>query len=347
MVATVLIACLVIFIIVALVVRGKKQVVIDGIPIKTSTFAMIGASVGLALLLTTAFFTMTYRLDAGEAAVIKSWTGEVHDKGVYSENGGMHFKLPWENVTTFSVRNKQLVFQPKDGDDINITASTKDNATVFIDATLGYNQDSSKVVGIYKTFHTEAEMRAQMIRDARSALQNAPTRFATMDIKQQRGALEAAYTEDLKSKLEAKYNITLTSVSVRSIWFTDEVQKSLDAVQARNAEVEQARASLEKSKINAEVTRTEAQAQADYDQIVRCGAKTIPMKEMVNGKETDGVKVVPLQGEECQNRLNEQVLTNKYIDALKELASKPGNVIITDGKTVPMVNIPGGTATAK
>ncbi len=285
---------------------------------------------------------LSYRVDPGESAVLKSWTGEVNENAVFSEQGGMHFKAPWENVTTFNVRNQQIVFQPEGGNDTNITASTKDNASVFIDVTLTYNQDAQSVVGIYKTFHTEGEMRAQLIRDARGALQNAPTKFVTMEIKQSRPQLEQAFTVDLREKLEKKYSITLTSVSIRNMWFTDDVQKSLDAVQQRNAEVEQAKAALLSARIKAEVTKTEAKAQADSDQIMRCGAQTemVEVTDPVTGDKSTEMQVTPIPMDKCQNRLNEQVLTNKYIDALKEIANKQGNVIITDGKTVPIVNIP-------
>lgn len=287
--------------------------------------------------------SLTYRLDPGESAVIKSWTGQVNEQAVYSENGGIHAKAPWDEVTAFNVRNQQIVFQPQGGNDVNITASTKDNASVYIDATLTYNQDPQSVVGIYKMYHTEAELRTQLIRDARGALQNAPTKFVTMEIKQSRPQLEQAFTADLREKLEKKYNIELTSVSIRNMWFTDEVQKSLDAVQQRNAEVEQARAQLNTAMIKAEVTKTDAQAQADADQIMRCGATSEAITEMVNGKETKSIKVIPLPNEKCQNRLNEQILTKTYIEALKEIASKSGNVIITDGKTLPMVQLPAAT----
>ena len=304
-------------------------------------------SLGVAGLLTVFFLftlvsSLTYRLDPGESGVIKSWTGEVNDQSVYSENGGIHLKAPWETVTTFNVRNQQIVFQPVGGHDINITASTKDNASVFLDVTLTYNQAPTSVVDIYKRFHTEAEMRTQLIRDSRGALQLGPTQFFTMDIKQKRPELTSAFKNDLEAALEKKYSVEITDVQIRNMWFTDEVQKNLDAVQSRNAEVEQAKATLESTRIKAEITKTDAKAQADADQIQRCGATTseVIATDPVTGKETKTMQVTPVPMDQCQNRLNEQVLTNKYIEALKEIANKQGNVIITDGKTVPIVSLP-------
>lgn len=289
----------------------------------------------------TAIMSLSYSLDPGEAGVIKSWTGEVEKDSVFSENGGMHPKMPWQEVTTFNVRNQQIVFQPAGGHDINITASTKDNASVFLDVTLTYNQAPTSVVSIYKTYHTEAEMRTQLIRDSRGALQLGPTQFFTMEIKQKRPELTIAFKNDLKAALEKKYSVELTDIQIRNMWFTDEVQKNLDAVQSRNAEVEQAKARLESTRINAEITKTDAKAQADADQIQRCGAEVndVETTDPVTGKKTKMIQVTPVPMDKCQNRLNEQVLTNKYIDALKEMADK-GNLIVVPQGFNGMLNLP-------
>lgn len=54
--------------------------------------------------------------------------------------------------------------------------------------------------------------------------------------------------------------------------------------------VESARAELEPAKINAEKVKSEAQAQSDSGQIIRCGAMSTTVKEMIAGKEANSVK---------------------------------------------------------
>lgn len=315
---------LMIIAIVLLFLHKKKFSTYDGEgrAINFRLFALIPLSLaGLYLL-----FASMYRLDPGEAAVLRSFTKEVTGS-TYANNGGIHFKAPWVKVEKFNVRNQQLNFLPKSAkaDDIPITASTKDNATAYIDITITYNQDPEKVVGIYNTYRTEARMREQLIRTTRSVLQDAPTRFATLDLRPKRSELQAAYMKDLSARLTS-FGVTITSVDVRGISFTKDVQKNLDKVQARNAQVEQARASLEQAKIEAEVTKTDAKAQSDADQIARCGAIITEETQVINGKDTKVSIVTPVPSDKCQSRLNEQVLTSKYIDMLKSAAAK-GNTI--------------------
>lgn len=109
--------------------------------------------------------------------------------------------------------------------------------------------------------------------------------------------------------------------------------------------VETSRNELDAARIAAETTKVEAQAQADADQIIRCGAVTEQVTEVVAGQEVTSTKVVPLTGAECEERLNQQVLTSKYLDALKELGAT-GNMIVVipndpaGGTNGPIINLP-------
>lgn len=285
------------------------------------------ALIPLGLALFCFAFASVYRLDPGEASVERSFTKKVVGSD-YSADGGMQTKAPWVTVEKFNVRNQQINFLPRSKDDENvaddvpITASTKDNATVTIDVTITYNQAPDKVLDIYNIYRTEDRMREQLIRTSRSVLQDAPTHFATLELRPQRAKLQAEYLNDLSTGLR-RFGITVTSVDVRGISFSKGVQTSLDKVQERNAQVEQARARLEQSKIQAEVIKTEAKAQSDADQIARCGATITDETQVINGKKTAVKVVTPVPSDQCQSRLNEQVLTSKYIDML----SKKGNTV--------------------
>jgi hypothetical protein len=72
------------------------------------------------------------------------------------------------------------------------------------------------------------------------------------------------------------------------------------------------------------------------------------VKEIVAGKEVSSIKVVPVSSANCQNRLNEQVLTAKYI-AMLEKAAAGGNAIYVlpqDGAT-SLIQLPAPTRTTK
>jgi len=64
------------------------------------------------------------------------------------------------------------------------------------------------------------------------------------------------------------------------------------------------------------------------------------VKEMIAGKEVNSVKVVPVPPAQCQNRLNEQVLTSKYIDMLKEVAAKGNTVYVVPPTQSSLIQLP-------
>ena len=327
----------------AVLALRRKSATIDGETFGTQLPGRITLGVGVVMLMVMSYIGLTFSQDPGQARVLRSFTGNVDPNPVTSS--GMHFKAPWITTIEYDVRN-QVVSYVGDGKDQTgpaITAQDQNGATATIDIVVRYSIDPTKVVDIYKGYQTQDNFVARLIQnDVRSVVRDIPLKYTTTTFRlnRQQAALEMqkALSERWKDQ-----GINVEAVDLRNIIYPENIEKSLQAVQEATNNANKALADLQTAKVEAEKTRVEAQAQSDYDQIVRCGAKTIAYEETINGQKTTGTKVIPLLGDECQNKLNEQVLTNKYIDALKELASKPGNVIITDGKTVPMVNIPAPT----
>jgi regulator of protease activity HflC (stomatin/prohibitin superfamily) len=289
-----------------------------------------------------------YTQDPGQAVIVKSFTGSIVTS---TEEAGAHGKAPWDSTETFNIRNQRLEMfsnaggEGADGAALNVPLKGGANATVSI--TVTYSINPSSVQDIYRDFQDQEGLRNNALKaKMRDVVRNETAKLAPLQIKENRAALGTSILESLTLVWD-KYGITVDQVNLGDISLDASTEEAIAKVINAQQEVEQARANLEKAKITANVTKTEAKAQADADQIMRCGAstETIEVTDETTGKVTTEVQVTPIPMDKCQNRLNEQVLTNKYIDALKEIASKPGNVIITDGKTVPMVNVP--TAAAK
>lgn len=311
------------------------------------TLPKIGTWVGIALVAVAvliiglnSFYTQT----PGEAIVVKSITGDVVTS---TPNAGMHGKAPWNSTEVFDIRNQTIEMfsnaggQGADGAALNVPLKGGANASVSI--TIVYSIQPDAVVEIYKAFTTQERLRDNALKaNLRSAVRDETAKLEPLQIKEKRAALGTSIFTALTDEW-AKYGVIVDQVNLGDISLDKSTEDAIAKVINAQQEVEQARANLEKSKITAEVTKTEAMAQADADQIIRCGARTERVKETINGVETEVVKTIPLTGDLCQNRLNEQVLTSKYIEALKEIASKQGNIIITDGKTVPMVTVPAPT----
>lgn len=340
MFATILMALVaIVFVVGIIMILRNKRVNVDGSTYSTRMPATIATGIAFVLLLGLGFWNCTYSQDPGQARVLRSFTGQLVDTNTQP---GLGFKAPWVDDIEYDIRN-QVVTYVGDGKNQTgpaITAQDKDSATASIDIVVRYSIDPSQVADIYNKFQTQDNFVSRLIQnDVRSVVRNIPLKYSTATFRQSR---EAAALEIGKALSERWKNdgVIVDAVDLRDIRYPEAIENSLRDIQTAKNNAAKATADLETAKVAAEKTRVEAQAQSDYDQIVRCGAKTQPVTEVVNGQTITATKVIPLLGAECQNKLNEQVLTNKYIDALKEIAGKQGNMIITDGKTVPMVTIP-------
>lgn len=288
-------------------------------------------------------FNSFYTQDPGEAVVVKSFTGSIVTS---TKDAGMHPKAAWDSTESFDIRNQRLEMfsnaggQGADGAALVVPLKGGGNASVSI--TVIYSIKPTSVEQIYTDFQTQMGLRENALKaKMRDIVRNETAKLAPLQIKENREALGTSIFKALDEAWQ-KYGIMVDQVNLGEISLDASTEEAIAKVINAQQEVEQARANLEKADISANITRTEAKAQADADQIMRCGAtvETVEKIDATTGKKSTELKVTPISMDKCQNRLNEQVLTNKYIDALKEIANKAGNVIITDGKTVPMVNVP-------
>jgi SPFH domain / Band 7 family len=110
-----------------------------------------------------------YRLDTGEAAVLKPLSGAVHDSEAAA---GFHTKAPWVQAVKFDVRNQVISFfgttgtaKFEDGQitDTRITGQTSDNSTAYIDATITYSIDPEKVLTVYNDYRTQENLQSRKI----------------------------------------------------------------------------------------------------------------------------------------------------------------------------------------
>ena len=291
------------------------------------------AAVSIAVIVITVAISATYRQDVGEAKVIRSLGGEVIGKDT---TAGFGVKLPWHKAIDFDVRN-QVVTYAGDGDGLDgpaITAQDKDGATATVDVVVRYSIDPEYVVNIYNQYQSQANFTSRLIQnDVRSVVRNIPLKYSTSSFRLHREQAASEMQQALSERWKGE-GIVVDSVDLRDIRYPANIEESLQRVQEATNNANKAKADLETAKVDAERTRVEAQAQADYDQIVRCGSSVITEKATINGQETDITKVIPNVGDACQDRLNDQVLMNKYIDALKEMADK-GNVIVVPHRAFP------------
>lgn len=298
--------------------------------------------VGLGILLLLG--SSLYRQDVGEALVVTTPGGEIAGTDI---DAGFGVKAPWNDLVRYDIRN-QVITMAGDGTGENmqgpsITGQTKDGTSASIDLAIRYSINPSAVDKIYREYRSQENLvNRALLNDVRSAIRDKTVNFSTTSMRQERDLLSQDIMDDL-DKRWAKLGVIVDSVDLRNIGYPQEIEDSLKQVQTALNNVERAKAELETARVEAEKIKTEAQAQSDADQIIRCGATSTTTTEMVNGKEIKVIKVIPVPSEKCQNRLNEQVLTAKYIEMLRQAAAQGNTVYVIPPDTNSLLNLGGAT----
>ncbi|NUO89363.1 MAG: hypothetical protein HOQ18_00805, partial [Dermatophilaceae bacterium] len=143
-------------------------------PKKLSRFAVI--PFGLALLLVAS--ASYYRLDAGEAAVTKTF-GTVGDEAISAT--GIHLKAPWQDLIEFDIRNQTISLDEDGG---RVSTVTSDNATVAYDVTIRYSLNPGKLPEIIRQYPDQETFIARAVLPGVSSVtRDAPTTFTAAAVR--------------------------------------------------------------------------------------------------------------------------------------------------------------------
>ena len=118
----------------------------------------------------------------------------------------------------------------------------------------------------------------------RDAVRDAASGYEAFSIKENRSKV-ATDVEKILSERWEKYGINVEGVDLGNIDLDKATEAAIQKVNVSRQRVETARNELDASRISAEKTKVDAQAQADADQIVRCGATVAVSEETVAGKQ--------------------------------------------------------------
>lgn len=291
-------------------------------------------------------FASAYTQDPGEAIVIKSFTGKVIKVDTTS---GLGFTAPWNSVIKFDIRNQRIEMFTNDGgqgkDGAVITAPLQGSSNAYVSITVRYSIKPGSVRQVYELHKNQGNLKDNVLKPGvRDEVRVATSAYPPFQVKERRAEL----TEDIRSRLAERwepFGVTIDDIDLGDLALDEKTEEALRVVNERQAQVESARADLERAYIEAETVKTEAQAQADADQIIRCGATTTTETREIAGKPEQVTVITPKQGAECENRLNEQVLTSKYLDTLEALGDSGNMVVIipnspNGGAGGPIINLP-------
>lgn len=252
-----------------------------------------------------------YMQDAGDVKVIRNFGGSIAGS---TADPGIHLKAPWQDVITYDVRNNVITFANNANEDYlggsatgpQITVNDKGGASANIDLQVNYSLDPSVATMLYEDYGTqEAFVRAIVGVDSRAIPRQIAGQFDTVSILTNRGEFTKAIEDALTEKWE-KYGLNVEQVSVQEVRYPETITSRYSEAQAAEIAKSKALNEQEAKKVEAETRVIEAQGIADANQVLT-------------------------------ESLTDEVLQQKYIDALVEIG-KNGNLVVVPENSQPIVN---------
>jgi regulator of protease activity HflC (stomatin/prohibitin superfamily) len=228
---------------------------------------------------------------------------------------GLHWIVPFfENVQPYSIARKTYTMSSTasegqtQGDD-SIEARTKDGQQVYIDASVIYSVDPTKLINLHITWQNRFE--DNVVRPvARAAIRDAVAQYGVEEIvSTKRSELETLISDTIKDGL-AQNNLLMTDFLLRNIRFSDQYAAAVEQKQIAEQQALQAKLVVEQKKQEAEQARQVAQGQADAAVIAAKGAAD--------------ARVIQAQAESQANNLLSQSLTTQVLEYQYILKLAPG-----------------------
>lgn len=324
---------------IAILAKGHLEWVDNG---ETHKFPIRPFGWGVLVLAILCLFIATITtVDGGNVGVVKTF-------GKYSSGtlgSGLHLVAPWSEVSEVNVQTRTYTMSQGNegsvsGDD-SISVQTSDNASVNEDVTIRYEVSSSAAANLIKNVGTD--FVNQLLRpSAQTNLRNEAdafdsTTFVTTGRTKYAGAVLVAMQKDLDH-----WGISIEEVQVRHQRLPAALQAAANnkvkAAQDADTELQRLRAAGTK----ADITRTEAKATADSQQILACGSTTAT-------DAAGNLIVTPKVGTECdQSQLTPAFLQFLWTQAVEKIASSKNNSTLILPQNAPVSTpIIGGLTTAK
>lgn len=278
-------------------------------------FVILGVGVLFILLSAIILFTSSfYTQEVGEAKVIKNFDGVIVREDT---TPGADFKAPWQEITDWDILAQQAIYKGSEGKPTSegekvrgpqIQFQAKGGVTGDIDVAVRYSIIADKVSEVQNSYTTQENFEQRLIdQDIRSVVRTVPATYSAIEVREKRGEIEAGIVEGLKARWE-KAGVRVDSVALQGIRYSQQTEEGFTRIQQAQSNVATEQANLESAKVTAQQKVVTAQAEADANRIL-------------------------------DSSLTDKIIQQRGIDTLKAIGEK-GNIIITDGKTIPMVSVP-------
>ncbi|MBC8000224.1 MAG: prohibitin family protein [Leptolyngbya sp.] len=207
-------------------------------------------SAALAIILLVVFCPFVI-IPGGHAAVVFSRQSGVEHR-VLSE--GFHAIVPLvEQVIPHDVRTQSLVFKDEE-------AVTKDQQLVHTDVTVNYHPIKDQLNLLYQEVGLDYAYKI-VEPTVREALKAEFAKYQVSQLLDQRGAVSQAIVDYTMTKLAEKHLLT-ELISLTNVRFSPNYQEAVEAKQVALQQAEAAVNKLEQAKVEAQITETNADAEA-------------------------------------------------------------------------------------
>ncbi len=224
------------------------------------------ATMVLAIVFTVLGLGLVY-INPEERGVVKS---AFNDQGLRPEalGPGLHWITPFaEEVLLYPISRTTYTMSVATtegqltGDD-SIRARTKDGQEVFVDASIVYQIDPSKIIQLHITWQLRYE--DELVRPtARSTIRDAVSQYGIEEVvSTKRAEMEELITNRLAAAMSDNY-LTLVSFLLRDIHFSPEYAAAVEQKQIAEQLAQQAKFTVEQKRQEAEQARQVAQGIAD------------------------------------------------------------------------------------
>ena len=279
----------------------------------------------VVLLLSLVSMTIYY-VNTGESALITQY-----GKIIRSEEPGLHFKSPLENVIYYNLREQALSYgdQSSNNDEIigGKTAYTKDQQTVTAGINVTFRLTNPEK--IYSEYGSSRNLIENVVnRRVHQTLEIVFSRYRVLEVSENRQKISDEYYRGLKEALVG-FPIEITSAQL-IIQFDKSYENMLAKSQESNVEYQKQQRLLEAKKI--ELQRAELEAETNA-KIVRLQAAA----------EADKVRTLAKAEADALEMKGESISKNPNIIQLNAIEKWSGQLPtqMVPGNSVPFVNVGG------
>lgn len=264
---------------------------------------------------------------------------------------GFHLTPPFTTVKVLSVRTTAYTMAAATGEgsrgavDDSVQVLGADGASGAVDSTVLFRIDPTMATSIYTDIglgYTTTLIRPS----ARTCIRSVFTDVSMVEAATTAWHdLEDDVTTCMSGKLEGR-GIVLEDFQLREVHLEPVLQSAVTAKTAAEQNAERQQFELSVARQQAEITRVDAIATADAQQILACGGD---VQDVVQPDGTVVEIVVPKPIDRCtQAQLTPQYLQWTYIQALRALVDSPNNSTIIlpfDQNLTPLINVPSSIIT--